>query len=514
MQIVGIHWDQPYFRTAYLRFNRRGVEILGLDSGVKLLYKANFRGKIITGLSGKDLVIRNFTLKVEKKRHLEQALQFQSETTSHLPSNQILSSALLYENKKDKTTEAVHITALKEVIGDHLDFYSSLEIAPDRITAIPQALLRYAVWKHPEVEKGIFVDLGSSEWSCIWVEQGKLKRSFSLSEGIEQLLLALLEDRKKTLLQKEVEGVGKQIDLLQIKSHLNPHLHTKLTEKRQELAKIIYAFCRQSSACPIFFTGRTDAFVHLREYLMEPLQEVVISDKKLPPPIEEHKYAISIGLALEERAPYHQSVQFRQEEFFIHKNWKKAGLLITLLLALSMLGSLGALLWNHYTCLSKEQEMIRSVEGLLSRCDPTLKTAIFPKGASTRETIEHWISTIEETDKQPSYTLKVAKVSEILEWLSNHPLLKTFQESGDPIVWKEIKYRLIHFPKIGAVKEEYKAQVEIEFLTENSTNARKFHETLLKGDHYVDAKQPIGWENSSHDYKVTFFLTQKVHHDF
>ncbi|MBX9744905.1 MAG: hypothetical protein K2X08_06830 [Chlamydiales bacterium] len=514
MQIVGIHWDEPHFRTAYLRFNRKGIEILGLDCGVKLLYRADFRGKIITGLSGKNLVIRNFTLKVEKKQHLEQALQFQSETTSHLPPNQILSSALLYENKKDKTTEAVHITALKEDIGKHLHFYSSLEIVPDRIAAIPQALLRYAVWKYPEVEKGFFVDLGSSEWSCIWVEQGRLKRSFSLSKGIEELLFALWEDRKKTLLQKEVEGIGKQIDLLQIKSHLNPHLHAKLIEKRQELAKIIHAFSKQSSICPIFFTGRTDAFVHLREYLLESLHEAVIIDKKLPPLMEEHKYAISIGLALEEKTPYYQSVQFRQDEFFTHKNWKKAGLFITLLLALSMLSSAGALIWNHSTCIHKEQEIIQSMESLLSRCDPSLKAAIFQKGTSTRHAIENWISTIEETDKHPSYTLKVAKVSEVLEWISNHPLLKTFQESGDPILWKEIRYRLIHFPKIGALKEDYKAQIEIEFRTENSTNARKFHETLLKGDLYVDAKQPIGWENSSHDYKVTFFLTKKVLHDF
>src|SRR5580704_13199623 len=92
MQILGIHWDQPYFRTAHVRFNRQGIEILHLDSGAKPHYKPNFRGKIITGLPAKDLLIRSFTLNIQKQKHLEQALRFQSETTSHLLPEEVLST--------------------------------------------------------------------------------------------------------------------------------------------------------------------------------------------------------------------------------------------------------------------------------------------------------------------------------------------------------------------------------------------------------------------------------------
>lgn len=514
MQTVGIHKDHPHFLVAYLRFNSRGVEILGLDSGVKLLYKKGFRGKIITGLSGKDLLIRHFSLKVKKKRHLEKALQFQSETTSHLPPDLVLSAALLYENKQEKNTEATYITALKEEIRSHLNFYSSLEISPDRVAAVPQALVRYALWKYPGLQKGFFVDLGSSEWTCLWIEKGRLKKSFSLSGGVEELLEALWEDRKKTLLQKEVEEVAKQIDVLQLKSQLNPHLYQKLTEKRKELAKVIYAFSRQSPSCPIFFTGRTDVFVHLREYLLESIQDAITTEKKLPPPLEEHKYAISIGLALEETLPDDQSIQFLQHEFFPRKNWKKAGWFSLCLFLCSLLGSASLWTWSQYADRYQEQSMIQSIDKLLSRHDPELKASLMAEKHPVSTILRQWMKALEDIDKQPSYTLTVPKVAELLDWLSHHPLLTAFADQGDPIEWKNMSYRLVHFPKIGSLKEEYKVQVDLEFATNNSTNARKLHEALLKEDQFIDTKQAIGWEASSQHYKATFFLKQRAPHDF
>lgn len=514
MQIVGIHWDQPYFRTAYVRFNRHGIQILGLDTGVKLLYKTDFRGKIITGLSGKDLLIRSFTLNIQKKKHAKKALQFQSETTSHLPPDEVLSASILHQNQKDRTIEATSITALRDVMRNHLNFYSSLEINPNRVSAVPQALFRYALWKYPELQKAVLIDLGSSEWSCIEITDGKLKKSFSFSGGIEELLQALWEDRKKTLLQKEIESAGKQIDLLQLKIHLNPHLHAKLLAKRQEIAKAVYSISRESPGCPVFFTGRTDAFVHLREYLLESLSETIFVEKKLPPPIEEHKYAISIGLSLEETMPHAQSVQFLQDEFFPLKNWKKAGIFSCLLFGLSILCSVSLFLWSKKNFASKQEEIIQSIEQVLSRHDPAMKTKIFEENSTADTILSAWMTGIEKADKEPSYTLSVPKVSEILHWFSSHPLIKTNAYQGDPIEWEEIRYRLVQYPKVGSLQEEYKAQVELTFRAQNATQARKFHEALLKGDDYVDPKQQIGWETSAQDYKATFFLKQGKHHEF
>ncbi|MBS0624656.1 MAG: hypothetical protein JSS32_01230 [Verrucomicrobia bacterium] len=510
MHILGIHWDQPHFRAAHVRSNRQGAEVICMND-VKQLYNTNFRGKIATGLSGKDLLIKNLSLKIGNHRHLdlEDALRFRSETSSYLPISEVLAVSVLYENKKNHTTDVTFITALREIIRTHLQLYSTLDITPDRVSAVPHALLRYTLWKNPDLKHAFVVDLGSSEWTCIWIENGRLKKSFSFSGGIEELLGALWEDRKKVLLQKEVEGVGKQIDLLQLKSHLNPHLSEKLQEKRKEVAKAIFSFARQTEPCPVLFTGRTDSFVHIQEYLIESFQEVISDERKISPPIEEHKYAISIGLALEETIPDRQSVQFLRDEFFPRKNWIKAGLFSLFLFTISMLCSGSMLFWNQYSSQRREQQISSSIEQLLNRHDPSLKREIFHESSDPQQIIEKWVSAIEKNNKDDPILLPPPRVSDVLHWIAHHPLLATFKGLGDPFEWDEIKFHLISAPKIGSGEKTYKAQVELEFSMKNAINARKFHEALLKGDDLVDPKEKIGWEVLPNGYKATFILKQR-----
>ena len=481
MQILGIHWDQPYFRVACLRLSKQNVEILGLDSGVKLLYKADFRGKIVTGLSAKDLLIRSYTLHVQKQKHLEKAIQFQSETTSHLPQEEGSVTTIFYPNKQSKTTEITSITALRQVIGSHLQFYSSWEIAPHRVSAVPQALLRYARWKYPMLQKAMLIDLGSSEWTCIEMSEGKLKQTVSFMGGIEELLEALCKDRRKNLLQKEVEAAARQIDLLQLKPQLNPHLQETLLTKKQEIAKAIYAFSRESVDYPVLFSGRTDAFVHIREYLLEGLPGIKAANGELLPPIEEHKYAVSIGLGLEETAPHREGVQFLQEEFFPRKNWKRAGMFCLLLFTLSLSCSAALWLWGKSCFERKQQEIVQWIEQILSRHENAGKANILKGGQTAEAALQKWTNVLEKDEKKPFYIAASPKVSHVLHWLSNHPLLKTFEEEEEPLEWKEIRYRLLQFPKIGSPQENFQAQVELCFAAKHAIQARKFHEALLRG---------------------------------
>ncbi len=506
MQILGIHWDPPYFRVACLRLGKRGVEILGLDSSVKLLYKADFRGKIVTALPGKDVLIRSFTLNVQNQKYVEKLVQFQSETTSHLPQEEILSSTLFLPNKQAKTTDVTSITALRQVIGQHLQFYASLEIFPHRVGAVPQALLQYALWKYPLLQKAIWIDLGSSEWTCIEMHDGKLRQAISFPGGIEELLEALWEDRKKNLLQKEIEAAARQIDLLQLKPELNPHLYEKLLAKRQEIAKAIYAFSRESEGCPVLFSGRTDSFVRIREYLLEGLQGINASGSELSPPIEEHKYAISIGLSLEERTQERQGVQFLQGEFFPRKNWKKAGIFSSLLFSFSLICSALLLFWGKSSFESKEKETLKSIEQMLPRYESASGSNILQEHKTAGAILQAWMKAMQKDEKQPFYMAAGPKVSSVLHWLSHHPLVKTFREHGEPLEWKEIRYRLIQFPTISSPGEPYRAQVELCFTAKNATQARKFHEALLKGDEFIDSSQPIGWETCPDGYKASVFL--------
>ncbi len=510
MHILGIHADKPHFRAAHIRSNRHGIEILSLKD-VKQIYIPDFRGVIVSGLAGSDLLIKNMTLKMGNQRHLQEALRFQLETTSYLNPADVL-TVPIFRSNKNQSTEVTYFTALKETIRSHLAHCSSNKIDPDRVSAVPQALMRYSAWKYPELKRSFLIDLGSNEWSCLWVENGRIKKSFALAGGIEELLGALWEDRKKTLLQKEVEGVGKQIDLLQLKPHLNPHLSEKLEAKRKEIAMAIFSFARETESCRIIFSGRTDSFVHIREYLLQSFRETVSEEKELPMPAEEDKYAISIGLALEETAKGGESVQFLREDFFPRKNWKKAGLNSLLLFAASIICSGALLLWSQNIYKQKSDEIIFSLEHLLNRSDPDLKKEILIGGASPAEVVQRWIKAIEKSNKDDLYFVTVPKVAEVIHWLSHQGTIASFQQIGDPFEWKEMRYHLVNYPKIGSASEKYKAQVEIEFSVKSPMNARKFHEALLKGDSIVDENQTIGWEVLPHGYKATFFLKSRKSH--
>src|SRR3990167_5887442 len=168
-------------------------------------------------------------LKMTDSRHFEEALSFQSEGATYLdPSDTI---AVPHSIKKTEgKIEALLFSASRKSLHTHLQDLSTLQIDPDCVTSNALALIRYVKWRAPMLEEAFLVDLGSSEWSCILMEKGELKKSHSLGLGFEALLAALWEDRKKVLLSKEVEGIAKQIDLSQLQAHLNPNLSKKLNE--------------------------------------------------------------------------------------------------------------------------------------------------------------------------------------------------------------------------------------------------------------------------------------------
>lgn len=498
MLILGVHLDPPYIRAALIHKGRKGIEIRALKTSflsepgnVKQLYIADFKGRLISGLSAKDFLIRPMELKIANRKHIEEAIAFQSEATSHFDLKEVLTVPQL--KKKDKETfEALLFTVPRAALRDHLAELEDLEIDPDAVSTVPTALCHFVRWKFPKLLDALIIDLGSSEWTCAWMEKGELKKTHAISGGIEALLAALLEDRKRILLKKEIEGAAKQIDLLLLKPGLNPNLTAKLNELRQELAKVQYSFQRGGEKRPIIFTGRTDAFIHLSEFLID------ASENRLPLTLEEQRFAPSLGLALTQMNS--QPLQFLHEEFFPRKNWRKMGLYAVSLLAAALLLS-GALLYTSFRSIqARKMQMLHSLH--------------LSEEGDAEEKIDRWISAIEKNNKEYPYILQAPKVTEVLSWLSAHPLLEELKREGDPIDVREIKYQLVKFPQIGATKDPYLAKVELEFRFKSAMNARKFHEALREGDPLVDSKLEIGWDALHEGYRTSFFLKNRRPHVF
>jgi type IV pilus assembly protein PilM len=517
MQFLGFHLDRHHFQLALIDKNRKGVEIRTLKmvpfseaESVKRLYSKNFRGKVAIGLSPKDFLIRSLELKIGKSRHTEEAIAFQSETTNHLNPEEILTIPLL-KKREGGATEATLFNASRPAIKNHLLELEKIGIEPDQLTSTCCALCHFIRWKIPKLESVFIIDLGFNEWTCVWMEKGELKKSYSIPGGIEALLTELWEDRKKILLQKEIEGVAKQIDLLQLKSHFNPNLSAKLNELRQHLAKIIFSFHRLADSRPVIFTGRVDAFSHLKEFLGESFKEVISTEHQGSLTLDEQKYAIAIGLALELTSPH--SLQFLKRDFYPKKQWRRLGLFSMGLVLTSLLLTVGLLILGTYHQKIRKSQMVASLRLSLEESSPIFKGKIFAD-ADQDETLERWIHTVETQNKPYVYIPQSPKVAEVFQWLSSHPLIELFKKEGDPLVIREIRYQLVQFPKIGSSKEPYLAKVELEFEVKGAIYARKFHEALLKGDHYVDPHLEITWEALSHSYRTSFYLKNRSSHVF
>lgn len=486
MQVLSIQIDRPFLRAALIDKGKNKIEIRALKSSflsnpqnVKALYTPYFKGKIVSALSGKDLFFRLAELKINKSRHLEQLLSIQSEASSHFSAEEVLHVSHI--PKKGK--EVLFISIVRERLKAHLEEMKELELDPDHVSAWPFGLVQYIQWKIPSLTDAFLIDLGSSEWTCVLMQQGELKKSYTIEKGVENLLSAFWEDQKRFLLLKELDTIAKQTDLSRLKPPDLPLFYKKLSEMKQELAKIIFSFHRLAGKQPVIFTGRIDAFLNFRTTLIESFHEVISAECNSSLPTEELKFAICLGIAL------NTSPQLRQEEFFPKKHWKKAGkkalfLFFTSLVFASSLFFLGMKASNR-----RQEHLLSSLQTSLHQWDPAAK-----KSSSDPEILlNQWNRAIQKYNKEYPYILQAPKVGEILPWLTQ--LLSSFE-----LDIQQIRYQLIEFPS--------RTKIELEFQTKSPMNARKFHEFLLKGEEWIDGEE-ISWETLNEGYRTSFFLKNK-----
>ncbi len=514
MHILGISIDKPFLRIAFVEKKKKRREVFSLKSfflnepeNVKQLYTHLFKEKIYSSLPTKNTLSRPLEINTNGSRHLEKIIAFQSETTSHFDEKEVLSSPYFIQKTKDKT-DILLFTASREGIKEHLRILEQLKIDPDGISATPLALIDYISWKMPHLEDAFIVDLGAEEWTAVCMEKGDLKKFHSIDGGTESLLNALWEDRKKILFSKEITGIAKQIDLLQLKATLNSHLSSRLSEMQQELSKVIYSFSKQYGAKPVLFTGRVDAFGQMQEYLENCFGNSILLNDTLEIPKEEQKYAIAIGLAVGDKS---KALQLRTQEFFPKKNWKKAGIYSLFFSFVSLSIGWGLFGFSNMTLKSKKQEMVSHLHATINQWDKALTEKIFV-GDDEEEILNRWNKAVATYSKEYPFLAKGPKASEVLSWLYQHPIIQESKKEACPIEINYVHYKLLQYPQMDTPKDPYQAKIELEFKTKSPLSARKLHESLYQEVEWVDSSQEIHWEAIDDLYRVSFYLNQKTPH--
>ena len=259
----------------------------------------------------------------------------------------------------------------------------------------------------------------------------------------------------------------------------------------------IYAF---SSADPLHMQKELDrAFAFLKKRAPSTIDRLLVTGKPLstaeqsswglalidkpgfPQRFLEH--AIPIGLALEGLSQDEHAVEFRQKE--CKKRTLAYYFSCGLLALISAIG--GSLLVKYEERKLEERllalhlikdEMPTNVDEAVTLCENALSN-----------------------EKKPyPIVSNVPKVSDLLAWLSGHPLLT------DEIDVKEVHYQLTKYPKLGVSQEPYQAKVDLKFTASSPTAARQFREALTKGDELVNPKPEITWNVQQNLYETSFFL--------
>jgi hypothetical protein len=492
-------------RCAAIEIKRKKTAVQSLKTlaadNVKQLYISDWKGLIATGLY---TLVRHLDFNISSIKQIELGLPFQIETLTHMSVEELTYATQI--RPQEAGAESTIFLASKEALKRLLQEWSELSVAPDFVTSSAEALVQFALFRSPTLSSAFLIDLGSQEWTCVWMEKGAVKKAFILQEGIESLLSALWEDRKEVLLPKETAGIAHSIDLLQIPFHLNSKLSTQLTELRNKLSNVLCSFQQAGGVKPVFFTGRTDAFGNLTKYLLEKAPDLTLFEPPVPLNFEESKCAMALGFALAGSAKESVKVQFLKGEFTTKKSWRRAGHWGIGLTFASLFLSAALISWGSKHFLNIRQEMAGSLKRTLEKMDKKLGNSLL---TDVDEGMTQAFRAIQKYNIESPYLLTSPTVSEVVSWLSSHPLLQTLREGGDALEILDLKYHLVSYSRIDAPRDPYQAKIELEFRVKSPMSARKFHEALLQGDSFIDSTQEISWESLQNSYKTSLYLKNR-----
>jgi type IV pilus assembly protein PilM len=524
MFTIGLTLEKEAFKIAVLKKEKKTIAIESLKTfpygpdNVKLFYNLPpfHTGKeveIVSGLAGEEVFIRKLHLPLREKRKILATLPFQIESLIPFPNESPIICPLLKPLSKQMTivtviaTVQTHIASLIASLkgidryraqegfvnfglcetksnrseafrmrspslngkGDEENRFGEVAaspnsqnltergIEPDTISCHPVALVRFARWQFPEEYRILCFDVRDQKISC------------ALLEGSELIL-------SQTISLSQIEQVPFELEKLSV-------------------------FLGQKGAIdeqtPWLLTGDSN---HLAEILSQffPGQRLNLTECGIA------EYAIPLGLALDAIAADDSSVQFCQKEFTpkhtFQKRRKKMLQYLTICLSATLLMSIGgsfALNKKEHLLANQLQSYFSSSKELISSSD------------QIEEKLHAWESSLRGQKSSFAFLPTVPKVSDVLAWLSTHPVFAT-EEGGqkEGIEIKSLHYNLVKYPKINEVSSPYSAQMELEFTSLTPRHARDFHEALLKGDQIVNAKKEVKWQTQNQTYYTSFELNK------
>ncbi len=409
--------------------------------------KNNFES--VTGVEGKDFLIRKLQTELKSKRAIQKALPFQLEELIPYSLEDI--SLLSFYGKGKVCFFALSNTLLQK----HLGSFQVYGIDPEWVSSHPNALMRFAQLIAPQKVSYLVVYVGLEYTTLVSVIEGEVGGCVTVNLGAA--------DVEQEQFQKEVD---RAVCFLFKERPVSDFLLTGHADKISVLSKW------SSIACDSY-------------------QGIDFSQLK--------QYAIPIGLALDVLKQDSHSVQFRKGTL-MHRRLcvsmkRKVFVGVALCLMLAGLGFLQtkSLLEEHRGFLKTELLLLAKQH----KCDiPTLDANARWQQKDFQGMLRILKEKVSSKMDQAGYYKTSPRVSDLLLFLSTHPKLQ------EGIEIKGVRYSLEKYPKIQSPRDPYLVKVHLDFESPNQTLAKEFYESLLDDSNLTD----INWNREKNGYHATFFI--------
>lgn len=499
------------------------------DEG-QLLKKSISSHLVVTTLKASDVLVRPLEIKLKKDSDVDSVLGFQAEPLLPYPPE----NAVLDRIKLGKGLEGTRLTivaARKDYVQQHLSQWELLGLDPEVVTCAPAALSSFSKYFSSSEEALFILHLGATETTFVLAKEGKLLAAQSSPTGTKDLQHALLQDRQESPLVS--------LDFSSIDPTKMPLLFAAMESWRLEVTRVLFALakqCKDQTIHDVFLTGEGAALLNLGAFLGQNLNKNLLApEDRLSSSLSVTKLqrlAVPIGAAIS-GLPHEDQINFRQQEFAYPHPWKRLKKSLVLYYLMCTAVAIGIYIAGEAYIGHQEdqarQEYVNLLGAMNKQYEPFEKEyesknmqrepeeGILTPKMLTMSGIINRLQLLQKELKDTPDTFPLLantpRVSDVLAWLSTHPLVATQLNKKDalsPMQIDSFSYIMVKRPEIKKKQEKYQVKVEIEFSTSTPKLAREFHDALIAPNEIVDPKGEVKWSSNRGKYRASFFLKDKT----
>ena len=486
---------------------------------------------IVTGLDSQDVLVRPLYIPLTKEKDIEAAFVFQAEPSLPYP----VDRAILTRQTLSSTAEGTHLTlmsAQKNHIQNHLDYWSALGIEPEQVSCIQAALCRFGSTFYSEEKSYLILHLSDSWMTCVLTEKGKPVASYTRQGGFDSIKQAY----------ESQHGESEYIDQINFEPPFlaaHPAVSEAVKRLQQSLSQMTNALTKDYKQEPIqgiLVTGNTLSYPNfeekLTEYLKLPLLHCSDDSSGNYTSKELQIYAVPIGLAV---GSLQSPIDFRQQELGYSHPWRRIRnpLISYFVLMLALTGAFYLYSQNYVRSLEDQfrQEYVDLLPEMNKSYNEFEQAYInkFPEAKEksggevlpvTRldrqdllERTEFLYSDLQSTPDSFPLFANVPRVCDVLAWLSTHPLIAPILSDGtveSRLQIQSFNYSMIKRPMQGKKQEKYQVKIELDFSSPTPKWAREFHDSLITANDFVDPKGEVKWSSNQGRYRTSFYLKDKT----